>query len=135
MTLNKLTGEIIINDFMISTDTTSLELNILNSKYEIKLRTTSTGSEFYSIPNIEDGDTSIQFLFYNDKLQRVNIGAGENYKFPAFVITAEEKSVVKKKLESIGGEKNYSWGSIEFSEDVKAGFVSILIKYKQGGNQ
>ncbi len=129
--LDKSTGGINIDDIVFNANTTNLELNTFSNKYQISVQTTTTGTKFYTIPNFENGDTSLQFLFYNDKLQRINIGAGINYIFPPFVITQDEKVLIKKKLNNMGGENIYPWGSIEFSEDIKGGSVSVIIKYNQ----
>ncbi|NOS54688.1 MAG: hypothetical protein HOP37_00355 [Cyclobacteriaceae bacterium] len=57
------------------------------------------------------------------------IQLGQNYDFPPFEISDEEKSILREVISSIGGENKYEWGSVELSEDRKGGILSILIKY------
>jgi hypothetical protein len=129
--LDKLDGTIRIDDIVLNQNTTNFELDTFINKYQISIHTTTTGSKFYTISNLESGDTSLQLLFYNGKLRRINIGAGINYIFPPFEITQAEKVLVKKKINSIGGKNNYPWGSVGLIEDIKAGSVSVLINYNQ----
>ncbi len=57
--------------------------------------------------------------FQDDVLKMINI-------FPIAENNGNEVSLL---LEKLGGENVYSWGRIEFSNDIKAGFKSVLIKY------
>ena len=130
LALNKLNGELKFGDQIFNKDTGRSELESLTSRYNIKTYTTTTGSIFYGITDIDDGENALQFLFLDNKLQWINIYAGTNYSFQPFVITPEEINVIKKKLETLGGENLYSWGSVAYSEDRKGGIVSIIIRYK-----
>lgn len=124
--LNKSNGEIKIDHYIFNANTTNLELESFKN---VLTQTSNTGTKFYTITDIDNGDSTFQFVFYNGKLQAVNIGAGINYAFPPFVITEEEKNIIRMKLEKIGGENIYPWGKVEFNEDKKGGIVSVLIKY------
>ena len=130
LVLNKLNGELKFGNHIFNKETSRSELESLTSRYNIKTYTTTTGSILYGITDIDDGENALQFLFFDNKLQWINIYAGTNYSFQPFVITPEEISVIKKMLETLGGENLYSWGSVAYSEDRKGGIVSIIIRYK-----
>ena len=100
------------------------------SSYDVKVHNTNSGSIFYTIPNIDKGESSLQFLFYENRLEWIQISSGPNYAFPPFSITDEEKKLIKEKLNNIGGQKEYDWGSVSYNEDSKGGNVSIIVKYK-----
>ncbi len=83
----------------------------------------------YQIPSILNGQYALVMFFFKDVLSFLNISMGGKYNFPPFVITDEERFEIRRLLQQIGGEKKYSWGSIQYSEDYKGGSVSVLIKY------
>jgi hypothetical protein len=82
--LDKLSGAIKIDGIIFNLNTKNLELDTLNNRYQISVHATTTGTKIYTISNFENGNTSLQFLFSNNKLQRINISAGINYISPPF---------------------------------------------------
>jgi len=131
MVLNTSTGELMVLEgdiFNFQTNETYLES--IQNKYKIEIHTTNTGSKYFTIHDLDNGNINLVFLFYNNSLEWLSISLGRKYNFPLFIITEEEKIILRKLLESIGGENLYTWGSVKFNEDNKGGFVSIIIKFK-----
>ena len=127
--LNQENGELTVDNYSFSSSTSYFELDELKKRLQIETRITNTGSRFYTLMNVNNGENKIMFMFYQKKLW-VNIFAGKNYNFSPFTITEKENNIIRKLLADLGGEKIYKWGSLEFSEDAKGGTVSVLIKYK-----
>ncbi len=128
--LNTLTGELKIDEncsFKINSNENDIKSTCNN--YRIEVSEAGKESKYCTIHDIDDGEISLVSLFTKEKLQWVSISLGKNYSFPPFVITQEEKNIVKKKLNDMGGENSYQWGSVEFNEDIKGGLLSVFIKY------
>lgn len=127
--LNKENGQLEIDNYCFNSATSYFELENLKRGEQIETRITNTGSRFYTLINVDNGESKIMVMFHKEKLW-IDIFTGKNYNFPPFTITDKEKQIILKRLADIGGEKTYSWGSVELNEDRKGGTVSILIKYK-----
>jgi hypothetical protein len=85
--------------------------------------------ENFTITDIDLGENVLTFSFKDKKLSSINITVGYLYNFDPFIITEAERKVIQRKINSIGGEKKYSWGKVELNDDSKGGVVSILISY------
>lgn len=127
--LNKLSGTLFIDNNAFGRATSSNELDMLREKYTIDVVTLKSGWKTYRIPFMDGGESAVSLHLHNDILNLITIGLGKNYNFPPFEITTEEKLLIKKRLEMLGGEADYKWGKIEYSEDYKGGSVSIVIRY------
>lgn len=125
MTLNKIDGTVTIDDLRIEQTITVSEAEAFGAVMVIE----NNGYKTYKLNN---GENSLTFFFYKGHLERLSFILDENYDFPPFIISGEEKIILIKELDSIGGERIYSWGSVELSEDRKGGIISIVITYKYG---
>lgn len=129
--LNNQTGHIFIDSLIVSPELSESKfLDLVQLPIEIIKVNQHDDYTLYLIKNIDAGEYSVSLLFHKSKILTLNIGLGNRYSFPAFIITDEEKHELSKKLESIGGANSYRWGSIELNEDRKGGILSILIEYK-----
>jgi hypothetical protein len=62
----------------------------------------------------------ILIIFFKDEiLNMINV----------YPIAKNNDNEVSLLLEKLGGENVYPWGSVEFSNDTKAGAKSVLVKY------
>ena len=125
--LNKNNGDVIIGDLKITSKFSVADIEGIKPKYDVIFDVEHGDNSFYRIPFLENGESAVGFQFKKGKLCNLNIAAGFNFQFPPFVITDEERKVIRDKIALIGGE--YSWGSVSYNEDNKGGSVSILIKY------
>ncbi len=130
--LNHITGELTLDaKCSFGVGINENEISGFSGNYFVEVKPISNDSTYYTISDIDYGEFGLVCLFNNNKLNWISISLGKNYNFPPFVITREEIKLVKQKLEDMGGENIYQWGSIELNEDIKGGIVSILIKYNQ----
>ena len=131
--LNTANGDVMIGDVKITPMFTIAAIEALKATYEIIfIYTTGTGFTYYRSSFLNGGENAVLFAFSNDKIHKLNIGAGLNYNFPPFEITEEEKMIAKDIVKKIGGEHKYSWGEVFYNEDYKGGNVNVGIKYNNG---
>ncbi|RFM25566.1 hypothetical protein [Deminuibacter soli] len=130
--INKTTGCIYIENVQICPDLLYSEIGVLSSKYTI-VNSPGSGNEFNRIyiRNIGDGEITIGLAFAKERLVQIRIVNGSKYDFPPFTITKEDKEIILQKLETIGGEQEYTWGTVELSEDLRGGSIGILIGYNK----
>lgn len=125
-----MTGELLLGTVILNPIIKLFEIEFFLEVHNFPWNKTSNGKwQFYKLTNTGNEERSIVLLFEDDNLNTINIGAGKKYNFPPFIITEEERKIVNSQLMEFGGEKNYSWGKVELSEDVKGGVLSVLIKY------
>lgn len=127
--LDKLTGEIIIGELIIAPDTTIRMLNTIAGESNREIHLTNNNRTLYRIPLVNKGENAVLLVFFEERLKLISLGMGKKYGFPPFKITEAEKQMVKQVLSVIGGEKKYTWGSINYFEDYKGGAISIMIEY------
>ena len=127
--LNFSTGVLQIDRILLHPHKTLDSLKESANNYPLTHRLTNDVYSSYSISNVCSGEFSLFFFFFKNELNSVMIQLGQNYDFPPFEISDEEKSILREVISSIGGENKYEWGSVELSEDRKGGILSILIKY------
>lgn len=61
--------------------------------------------------------------FFQNKIQLIEI-------YPKSNSESQKRRVVENYLEDFGGEKDYPWGKVGLNNDIKAGYESLIIKYK-----
>ncbi|WP_153797391.1 hypothetical protein [Foetidibacter luteolus] len=132
MNLNKSTGEIKIGDLDITANLTPEYIENIGSTYDAKIALRNADYLTYIISNIDEGESVLSLTFNKKRLVTLNIGIGKNYNFFPFNIAREENTELTKRLLLLGGEKKYSWGEVELSEDRKGGTLSIIIRYNRG---
>ena len=130
--LNITNGDVSNRKIKITSNLSLGEISSIGNIYEIRLSVENGDYISYVIPYFDDKEAALSLSFYKEKLTYLNISLGENYAFPAYEITEKKKATVRSRLASIGGENDYIWGSVSYSEDIKGGNVSIRIKYNQG---
>jgi hypothetical protein len=60
--------------------------------------------------------------YFNDEIQLIEVypkGSNDNQRKKNLILC----------LKKLGGEKKYSWGSIEMNNDFKAGYESLIINF------
>ena len=127
--LHNKNGNLNIGDLCITPEMCLQDITELKRNYDVVLAVENGDYISYRLPNFDEGKLSFIFYFYKEKISSLGIGLGSKYAFPPFEITEEERREIKKLLETIGGERNYSWGSVYYSEDSKGGSISVGIKY------
>lgn len=90
----------------------SLFLIMKNNDYEI-----------YNM-KLEKDNLGLNFQFFKNKLNTITISTLIGNPFEISKLMIDE---TKKILNELGGEKEYSWGKVEYFEDRKGGFVGINI--------
>lgn len=129
MQLDKNNGQFTFGDLVIDATVSNIDIERLSNQFIVKHGYKNGDYRSYSILNVENGEISVSVNFYKQKLSSLNICLGKRYQFTPFVLTNEEKLILKNKLLLIWGEKKYIWGSVEFNEDYKGCMMSIIIKY------
>ncbi|OJX33881.1 MAG: hypothetical protein BGO86_03100 [Chryseobacterium sp. 36-9] len=128
--LNVINGNLILENIELISGLKIEELFKYEGLIEIQKSFENQPYESFVIKSPNNEEYVMSLMFYKNSLKNVNISLGKKYAFPPFIITKEEKDIIKIILKKIGGEKNYSWGKVEFSEDIKGGVISIAIIYK-----
>jgi hypothetical protein len=130
MILNRLNGTISFEELSITSQTVPSQLMVLGELFDVKMVITNGEYRTLSLRKLDDGKLAILVNFKNDKISSVSIGLDSIYGFPPFVVTDEEITIVRSKLNAIGGAKSYEWGKVEQSIDQKGGAVTIFVSYK-----
>jgi hypothetical protein len=128
--LNKKNGDIIVDSLKVTAAFSVADIEKAKDSYDVIFVWESGKTLCYRIPNLNGGEHALLLTFYNKKLHHLNIGAGSAYDFPPFEITEEKKTLVKAIIQTIGGERDYSWGKVLFNVDYKGGNVTATIEYK-----
>ena len=126
--LNLQTGELKFDDTILSPGYRFEDVKNLSKKYRNSVREIGNGYNWIYLLGV-DGDYDLSVLFHKDVLISINIGLGASFQIPEFEITKRAKNLIKKLVKELGGEKEYDWGIVRYSEDHKGGYVSVLIKY------
>jgi hypothetical protein len=130
VTLDKSDGSLKIEELIINSSLGTKQLEAWSELYSIKLKLKNDEYIHYMITNIDKGETSLSIFFYRNTLSFISIELGENYANDSpFVITSNKRHIIKTRLEILGGEKKYPWGTVEYSESIKDGMVSVVVKY------
>jgi hypothetical protein len=63
-------------------------------------------------------------MFHNQSIEYIEL-------YPKGTSRNIQTAALQKAIRQIGGVKSYSWGNVEFNNDQKAGYQSIIIKYNR----
>jgi hypothetical protein len=123
------TGSLQLGELLIKRDLVLQKIEVLKQQYEIVDSVMNPPYKSYRLPNLDNGYAGAALYFYGDKLTNVDLALGSKFNFPSFEITTQEIKLVKKLLTELGGEKDYAWGKVEYSEDAKGGRVGLWLSY------
>ncbi|RAJ11111.1 hypothetical protein LX64_00719 [Chitinophaga skermanii] len=84
----------------------------------------------YLLRNFEQGEWNIIIWFADEQVTHASISPGSKYTFEPWAMSPEEKTCVKAQLKALGGAMKKSWGSLSYNEDIKSGFVDIVLLYR-----
>lgn len=119
-------GEIRIKHATLSPNITPDDLIIFQERSDLNLLIANDEWETYRLSGIDEGETILIVQFFKKVLMNVNICLGMKYLHYS---QADSLTIIKERLLDLGGEKEYSWGSVQLNNDLKSGYYSILIKY------
>jgi hypothetical protein len=129
--LNTKDGRFEVDKFFIYPGFTLKELTVLSKLVDIE-KIIENGSHLsFGIKGVDDYCIAIALYFFEETIERVVIFLGERYSFPPFIVTAAEREEIERLIKKLGGARRYDWGSVEISEDTKAGSISILVRYNR----
>ncbi|MCX6180609.1 MAG: hypothetical protein NT150_01600 [Bacteroidetes bacterium] len=129
MELNKISGDLIFKELIISPKISLEQLNNLKEHFDILNGVQNAPFISFHIRSFEEDKYALSLIFSDGELMNLNIGCGRKFDFPPFTITEKEIQIIDQWLSLLGGENSYIWGSVEKSIDRKGGSISILIKY------
>jgi hypothetical protein len=128
--LNKVNGDVAIGDLEITSMFSIAAIENLKDKYNmIFVMTNDNGYSLYRTSFLDGGEISALFMFKNNKIRSLNIGVGFNYNFPPYIVTDEQRTLIKDLILSIGGARQYPWGSVSYNDDNKGGSVGVFVAY------
>jgi hypothetical protein len=104
----------------------------LRGLYKVEQRVINDDYKTYYIVDLDNGEITLSIYFFKDKVTMISVSAGKNYPSPfPFEISNEDREVAKKILWHMGGERDYTWGKVEYSEDHKSGNVGVVVSYNK----
>jgi hypothetical protein len=131
ISLDKSTGELIIGKNNFNPYLKCSDFEHREKSYVAELLLQNEEWKTFKISDINNGENIFVLRFYDEQLKMIEISLGMNY---INYSEMENRKELKRLLEKMGGADIYSWGIIEFNEDLKGGYVSLLIKYSDGSD-
>lgn len=120
--LNEFSGRILFDEIEINKDLTID--NVIEAGGEVIIE--NDGWKSFWLRYLNGGQYAMLVYFYNNKLHYVHLGLIMPDAKP---YSQEDKGPTLELLDQLGGEKEYTWGKVEFSYDPKNLNYSIIIHY------
>lgn len=138
--IDKFNGHLLIlNDFEVTPKTTPDNLILHFGKEKLKIRDIQNGWKHYIISNIKKDLFYFWLTFYfeNDILSILSFTIDDKLKPATAWDNWNEKKERQKRIffdnwltKQLGKKREFSWGTVGAFYDNKAGFSSIVLRYK-----
>ncbi len=122
MVLDKNNGRFNFNNIYINCELSISDLKNICFSENNKLIALVENGDWISYRLHLDDDWICILQFYQEKVKWFNIFYNSDSEQLSLI-------TIKKLVEGWGGEKQYDWGSVNLTNDVKADYYSILVRY------